>query len=97
MDNDNGSENTDAKSIKTVVIELDDLIFTIRDKPIDDIPPNLVFEQKDETGNLKTSYLYFNQSYKPFLIFLCEKFEVIVYSRLKQNLLNQLLVQIKKM
>ena len=82
---------------KTVVLEPEDIIFTILDYELEDSTPNLIFEQKNSEGELVTQYMYMNQSFKPFLIFLWKTFDVIIYSRLKIGLLNQLLNQIKTM
>lgn len=82
---------------KTLVIEPENLLFTIRDEEIPGVAPNLVFERQGKNGESITQYLYLNQSYKPFLIYICQKFEVVIYSRLKTSLLNQLLTQIKTM
>ena len=93
-----GSNTDDSEDIqykKTVVLEPEDLIFTILDNQIEGASPNLVFEQKDIDGNMATYYMYLNQSYKPFLHYLCQKFEVIIYSRIKIGLLNQIMNQIK--
>lgn len=82
---------------KVIVLEPEDLIFTIQNTEIAGQVPNLVFERVGEKGKMVTQYLYLNQSYKPFLLYLCQNFEVILYSRLKTGLLNQLLSQIKAM
>ena len=55
---------------KTVVLEPEDIIFTILDYELEDSTPNLIFEQKNSEGELVTQYMYMNQSFKPFLIFL---------------------------
>lgn len=97
--NDSSSQTDDneMKIWKTIVLEPNDLIFTIRQEKIDDIFPNLVFEWKDSQGYIKTHYLYLNQSFKPFLIYLWSNFEVIIYSQLKISLLKQLLLQIESL
>ena len=93
----NTDDNEEIKHKKTVILEPEDIIFTIRDQEIEGSTPNLVFEQKNAEGKLITQYMYLNQSYKPFLIYIWKTFEVIIYSRLKTGLLNQLLTQIKTM
>lgn len=80
---------------KTVVLEPENLIFTLKEQKIEGVVPNLVFEQKNEQGKMITQHMYLNQSYKPFLIYLCKTYEVIIYSRIKIGLLNQLINQIK--
>lgn len=68
--NDSSSQNEDNDFLTpyTIVLEPMDLIFTIRHSELKDMVPNLVFEQKDSDGKVQTNYLYFNQSFKPFLI-----------------------------
>ena len=97
---DSGSNTDDNENIqykKTIVLELEDLIFTILDHKVEGVNPNLVFEQRNEEGVMITQYMYMNQSYKPFLLYIWKTFEVIIYSRIKSGLLNQLLNQIKSM
>lgn len=97
-DSSSRTDDNDSTAVKnTIVIEPEDLIFTLKTREIEGVVPNLVFEQKDKEGKRVTHYLYLNQSFKPFLKYLCSKFEVIIYSRMKTSLLSQLLSQIKTM
>jgi hypothetical protein len=81
----------------TIVLEPEDLIFTIRDSQIPNMRPSLVFEMVDDNKETVTQFMYMNQFSIPFLKYICEKFEVIIYSRIKKNILSQLLAQIKTM
>lgn len=97
---DSGSNTDNSEYLhmrKVVVLEPEDLIFTLTENKIDGIVPNLVFEQKNEFGEITTQHMYMNQSFKPFLIYLCKTYDVIIYSRIKVGLLNQLLNQVKTM
>jgi hypothetical protein len=55
---------------KTIVLEPMGIIFTIQTEEIEGVTPNLVFELKDAEGKVQTNYLYLNQSFKPFLLYL---------------------------
>lgn len=71
--NENSSQTDDnevQEVLKTIVIEPENLIFTISETEVQGVSPNLVFEQKDNSGQAKTQFLYLNQSFKPFLIYL---------------------------
>jgi hypothetical protein len=98
------SQNSDALSPTsvgdfkdTIVLEPEDLIFTIRDSKIPNRRPSLVFEMVNDNKETVTQFMYMNQFSTPFLKSICEKFEVIIYSRIKKNILSQLLNQIKTM
>ena len=91
------SDNEASMSKKVIVLEPDNILFTIEDSEIPGLVPNLVFERAGENGQGINQFLYLNQSYKPFLLYICEKFEVVLYSRLKSGILNQLMGQIKTM
>jgi len=82
---------------ETIVLEPVDTVFTIRKTPIEDLQANLIFELKGEDGNPATNYLYFNKFALPFLIFICQNFDVILYSRLKTSILNQIVNLIYEM
>ena len=81
----------------TIVLEPEDLIFTIRDSMIPNRRPSLVFEMMNDNNKSVTQFMYMNQFSIPFLKSICEKYEVIIYSRIKKNILSQLLNQIKNM
>lgn len=82
---------------KTLVIEPENLIFTIKTEKLENVDPNLVYEEADSDGNPQLNYMYLTQSYQPFLKYIWEHFEVVVYSRLRSSLLTQLLGQIESM
>ena len=69
-DSDSQTDDNDYKIRKTVVLEPLDIIFTVQEHEVEGSTPNLIFEQKDTDGQVKTNYLYLNQSYKPFLKYL---------------------------
>lgn len=99
MIHENGSA-TDASELytprKTIVVEPEDLLFTIKDHEVKDETPTFVFEQKVPNSNeTQTQYLYLNPGFKGFLNFIWKHCEVIIYSRLKLNLLSQILKQIQ--
>jgi hypothetical protein len=81
----------------TIILEPEDLIFTIKDSEIPDVRPSLVFEMVNDDKETVTQYMYMNQFSIPFLKYICWKFEVIIYSRIKKNILCQLLNQIQTM
>lgn len=70
--NDSASHNSDdgISEPKTIVLEPMGIIFTIQTEEIEGVTPNLVFELKDAEGKVQTNYLYLNQSFKPFLLYL---------------------------
>lgn len=71
--NENSSQTSQSEEvdlIKTVVLEPDNLIFTISQTEIVNIYPDLVFEQKDSSGKTTPHYFYLNKSFKPFLTYL---------------------------
>ena len=81
----------------TIVLEPEDLIFTIQNSRIPDLPPNLVYDIMNDYGETFTQYMYINRFAISFLKYICENFEVIIYSRIKISTLNQLMKQIKSM
>ena len=78
-----------------IVLEPMDLIFTIRAKEIEDLDPSLIIENKGEDGNLSPHFLYLNKFALSFLHFICQSFDVIIYSRLKTAILNHILGALK--
>lgn len=70
QDSSSFTDDNDLGNKKTVILEPEGLIFTVLDYEVEECVPNLVFEQKDQQGRKVTQYLYMNQSYKPFLIYL---------------------------
>ena len=54
----------------TIVIEPNDLIFTVKDCKMSEVEPHLVFETKNEEGEPVTQYMYLNTTAVPFLKFI---------------------------
>jgi len=64
---------------KTVVIELDELLFKITNEVVQNEPYNLVFEDTGDDSD-SPSYVYFHTMYYQFLEQLSQKFDLILYS-----------------
>lgn len=51
----------------------------------------------DDNREPITQYMYMNRFAIPFLKHICDKFEVIIYSRIRTTILTQIMKQIKSM
>ena len=67
---------------RTVVLELQDCILAVRDKE-EEAP-----DHYDFTFEIEDKVVYGTKMTLPFLTFLLERFEVVVYSHLSPKLLN---------
>ncbi len=67
---------------RTVVLELQDCILAVRDKE-EEAPAHYDF-----TFEIEDKVVYGTKMTLPFLTFLLERFEVVVYSHLSPKLLN---------
>lgn len=65
---------------------------------LDGVNENFMITQEDKgTGKVNTFYVYFREFALKFLEYLCQHFEVIIYTRLSPSITNLVIDTIKSM